>query len=175
MADLEQAPSVPEVQKKEADPVILEINQRIEEAFDIFDHEQNKTVDVREVGTVIRSLGCYPTQSELNDMIQEIEEEEPTGFILYDKFQPMMARVLIEGRYKPVSEEQLLKAFKVLDKDKKSYLTPEQLKEYMTTEGEAFQQEEIEEMLQASVDPEKKTINYHEFVTLILGEENQPG
>ena len=43
---------------------------RIEEAFDIFDHEQNKTVDVREVGTVIRSLGCYPTQSELTDMIQ---------------------------------------------------------------------------------------------------------
>ena len=46
-------------------------------------------------------------------LLQEIEEEEPTGFILYDKFQPMMARVLIEGRYKPVSEEQLLKAFKV--------------------------------------------------------------
>lgn len=32
---------------------------------------------------------------------------------MYEKFHPMMARVLLEGRYKPVSEEVLLKAFKV--------------------------------------------------------------
>ena len=43
---------------------------RIEDAFDIFDHEQNKTVDVRELGTIIRSLGCYPNEAELQDMIQ---------------------------------------------------------------------------------------------------------
>lgn len=61
---------VPEVPKKEVDPVLAEINKKIEEAFDIFDHEHNKTVDVRELGTIIRSLGCYPTESELHDMIQ---------------------------------------------------------------------------------------------------------
>ena len=32
-------------------------------------------------------------------MIQEVEEEEPTGFIRFEKFQPMMARVLMERRY----------------------------------------------------------------------------
>ena len=32
-------------------------------------------------------------------MIQEVEEEEPTGFIRLEKFQPMMARVLMERRY----------------------------------------------------------------------------
>ncbi len=31
-------------------------------------------------------------------MIQEVEEEEPTGFIRYEKFQPMMTRVLVERR-----------------------------------------------------------------------------
>ena len=36
----------------------------------MFDHEQNKTVDVREVGTIIRSLGCFPNEAELQDMIQ---------------------------------------------------------------------------------------------------------
>jgi Ca2+-binding EF-hand superfamily protein len=140
---------------------------RIEDAFDIFDHEQNKTVDAREIGTIIRSLGCYPSESELQDMLQEIEEEEPTGFVTYEKFHPMMSRVLLEGRYKPISEEMLLKAFKVLDRDKKSYLTPEELKEFMTTEGEPFQQEEIEEMLQAAVDSDRK-VNYHDYVTIML-------
>ena len=44
---------------------------------------------------------------------KEVEEEEPTGFICFEKFQPMMARVLIESRYKPASEDQLLNAFQV--------------------------------------------------------------
>ncbi len=52
----------------------------------------------REVGTIIRSLGCCPSEAELHDMLQEVEEEEPTGFIRYKKFQPMMARVLVERR-----------------------------------------------------------------------------
>lgn len=33
----------------------------------------------REVGTIIRSLECYPSEAELQDMLQEVEEEEPTG------------------------------------------------------------------------------------------------
>ena len=52
----------------------------------------------REVGTIIRSLGCYPSEAELGDMLTEVEEEEPTGFIRLEKFQPMMARVMIEKR-----------------------------------------------------------------------------
>ena len=52
------------------------------------------------MGTIIRSLHCYPSEAELHDMIQEVEEEEPTGFIRLEKFQPMMARVLMERRYK---------------------------------------------------------------------------
>ncbi len=33
--------------KLEKDPVLADINKRILEAFDIFDHDGNKTVDVR--------------------------------------------------------------------------------------------------------------------------------
>ena len=31
-------------------------------------------------------------------MLSEVEEDEPTGFIRLDKFQPMMARVLLEKK-----------------------------------------------------------------------------
>jgi Ca2+-binding EF-hand superfamily protein len=53
----------------------------------------------REVGTIIRSLGCYPSEAELGDMLTEVEEEEPTGFVRWEKFQPMMVRVLLEKKY----------------------------------------------------------------------------
>ncbi len=35
----------------------VEIQTRIQDAFEVFDHEHNNTVDVREIGTIIRSLG----------------------------------------------------------------------------------------------------------------------
>lgn len=34
-----------------------EIQKRISDAFEVFDHEHNNTVDLREIGTIIRSLG----------------------------------------------------------------------------------------------------------------------
>lgn len=40
-------------------------------------------------------------------------------------------------------------------------------------EGEAFSQEEMDEMLQAAVDPDKGTILYKDFVTLMLPEAEQ--
>ena len=45
--------------------MLIEISNRILGAFDIFDHEANKTVDVREVGTIIRSLGCCPSEGKV--------------------------------------------------------------------------------------------------------------
>ena len=37
----------PEGKPLESDPILADINKNIEDAFDIFDHESSKTVDVR--------------------------------------------------------------------------------------------------------------------------------
>ncbi|CAI5770630.1 regulatory complex 8 [Podarcis lilfordi] len=118
-----------------AESAITEIHKKITEAFEVFDHECNKTVDVREIGTIIRSLGCCPSEGDLHDMIAEVEEEEPTGFIRLEKFLPMMTRVLTERRYRPIPEDILLRAFEVLDQNKCGHLTKDELVKYMTEEG----------------------------------------
>ena len=64
-----------------------ELKRKIGEAFDIFDHESNKTVDVREIGTIVRSLNCCPSEAELGDILNDIEEDEPTGYIRFEKFE----------------------------------------------------------------------------------------
>ncbi len=71
-------------------------------------------------------------------------------------------------RYQPSSEEMLLKAFEVLDQDRKSHLSAEELKKLMTDEGEPFTTEELEEFLTAAVDQEKGVVQYREFVTTML-------
>ena len=43
------------------------------EAFFLFDYDKDKKITTRELGAVIRSVGLNPTQSELNEMIKEVE------------------------------------------------------------------------------------------------------
>uniref|UniRef100_A0A8C3FQ49 EF-hand calcium binding domain 2 n=1 Tax=Chrysemys picta bellii TaxID=8478 RepID=A0A8C3FQ49_CHRPI len=165
--------------------IIADIQKKITDAFEVFDHECNKTVDVREIGTIIRSLGCCPSEGELHDMLAEVEEEEPTGYIRLEKFLPMMTKVLMErsslvyktptdfsGRYRPIPEDVLLRAFEVLDANKCGHLTKEELVKYMTEEGEPFTQEEMEEMLSAAVDPETNTVRYRDYITMMVVDEN---
>ncbi|KAG6926504.1 EF-hand calcium binding domain 2 [Chelydra serpentina] len=152
--------------------IIADIQKKITDAFEVFDHECNKTVDVREIGTIIRSLGCCPSEGDLHDMLAEVEEEEPTGYIRLEKFLPMMTKVLMERRYRPVPEDVLLRAFEVLDANKCGHLTKEELVKYMTEEGEPFTQEEMEEMLSAAVDPETNTVRYRDYITMMVVDES---
>uniref|UniRef100_A0A287D8H1 EF-hand domain-containing protein n=1 Tax=Ictidomys tridecemlineatus TaxID=43179 RepID=A0A287D8H1_ICTTR len=151
---------------------LAEFHKKIKEAFEVFDHESNNTVDVREIGTIIRSLGCCPSEGELHDLLAEVEEEEPTGYIRYEKFLPVMTKVLLERRYRPIPEDVLLRAFEVLDSAKRGFLTKEELIKYMTEEGEPFSQEEMEEMLSAAIDPDSNSINYKEYITMMVIDEN---
>lgn len=77
-----------EEQPKPAPPPseqVIEAKKKIGDAFSVFDREGKNVCDVREVGTIIRSLNVYPTEKQLQRWIHEIEEEEPTGFIVYEK------------------------------------------------------------------------------------------
>ncbi|XP_048213082.1 dynein regulatory complex protein 8 [Perognathus longimembris pacificus] len=152
--------------------IVAEFHKKIKEAFEVFDHELNNTVDVREIGTIIRSLGCCPSEGELQDLIAEVEEEEPTGYIRFEKFLPVMTKVLLERRYRPVPEDILLRAFEALDSAKRGFLTKEELIKYMTEEGEPFSQEEMEEMLSAAIDPESNSMNYKDYITMMVIDES---
>ncbi|KAM9317169.1 dynein regulatory complex protein 8 [Gastrophryne carolinensis] len=155
-------------EKEAAETLVSDLQKKITEAFEVFDHESNKTVDVREIGTIIRSLGCCPTEGELHDMLAEVEEEEPTGFIRFEKFMPIMTKVLLERRYRPISEDVLQRAFEVLDDNKRGFLTKDELIKYMTEEGEPFTQEEMEEMISAAVDPDKNIVPYKDYVSMMV-------
>ncbi|XP_004400537.1 PREDICTED: uncharacterized protein LOC101363217 [Odobenus rosmarus divergens] len=147
---------------------VAEYHKKIKEAFEVFDHEANNTVDVREIGTIVRSLGCCPSEGQLHDLLAEVEEEEPTGYIRFEKFLPVMTKVLLERRYRPSPEDMLLRAFEVLDPSKRGFLTREELIKYMTEEGEPFSQEEMEEMLSAAIDPGSNSIHYKDYIAMMV-------
>ncbi|XP_077569180.1 dynein regulatory complex protein 8 [Stigmatopora nigra] len=134
-----------------------ELEKKIRAAFEAFDYQANGTVDVREIGTIIYSLGRFPTQADLHNFIAEVEEDQ-TGYIHLDRFLPAMTGILVEHKFPPISEDVLLQAFEVLDEEKKGYLDPDDLSQYLMEEGEVFTQEEMDEMLTALTDHETNLI-----------------
>ncbi|CAL8363580.1 unnamed protein product [Gadus morhua 'NCC'] len=152
--------------RERAEILVTGVHKRINDAFQVFDHDLNKTVDVREIGAIVRSLGCFPTEAELLDIIDEVEE--PNGFICFERFLPTMSKILMENKYRPIPEDTLLKAFEVLDQQKKGHLEPNELTEYMRQGDEPFTQLEMEEMLSSAVEPDSNLIYYKDFVNMMV-------
>ncbi|KAJ3358631.1 Dynein regulatory complex protein 8, partial [Kappamyces sp. JEL0680] len=97
----------------------------------------------------------------------QMEEDEPSGYVTWSKFQ-LVASQIMNGKY-PVKddEEVLFRAFQVLDEEKKGYLLPEDIRKFLTTMGEPFTQEEIEEMLAACTDPTENKVYYEDYVQVL--------
>merc|ERR1719440_718700 len=144
-----------------------ETYKAIKDGFALFDRDGKGVCDVREIGTIVRHIGICPTEIELRDLITEIEEEEPTGFIRFEKFERMMSRVLLENQYPRDSEDKLLRAFRTLDPDNKGYVEAEKVRTLLTTHGERFSQEEIDDFLHFAVDAESGLLYYEDYVMQI--------
>ncbi|XP_072321330.1 dynein regulatory complex protein 8 [Eucyclogobius newberryi] len=153
--------------RQNAEAMASDLHKKIKVAFEAFDYEGNNTVDVREIGTIIFFLGCFPCQADLHDFIAQVEEDH-TGYIHLGKFLPVMTTVLLENKFPPISEEKFLQAFEVLDKEKKGYLEPEELTKYMMQEGEVFTQEEMDEMLTALTDQKNNVVYYKDLVDQLI-------
>ena len=46
----------------------------------------------------MRALGCCPTEQNVHDVILECEEDDRPGVIKYERFEPVMTRILLEKR-----------------------------------------------------------------------------
>ncbi|XP_063630601.1 dynein regulatory complex protein 8-like [Cydia splendana] len=75
-----------------------DMEKKIMEEFEVFDHSGKQVVDVREIGTILRSLGCCPTEAEVQEVILATENKEATGNIPLSNFLPYMCKVLMEHR-----------------------------------------------------------------------------
>ncbi|XP_054587840.1 dynein regulatory complex protein 8 isoform X1 [Nothobranchius furzeri] len=145
---------------------VSDIHKKITTAFKLFDYDANNTVDAREISTIVFSLGCFPSQADLHQIIAEVEEGS-SGYVHLDTFLPVMTKVLLEHRFPPIPVEHILRAFEVLDKENKGHLEEGELTKYMTEEGEPFTNKEMEEMLAVLLNNKRGLVYYRDAVGLL--------
>lgn len=136
----------------------------IKEAFAMFDKDGDGFITTNELGTVMRSLGQNPTQAELQDMINDVNAAGRNGKIDFPEFLTLMARKLKDED----SEEEILEAFRVFDRDGNGFISTAELRHVMTSIGEKLSEDEVNRMIKEADADGDGQINYNEFVGIIM-------
>ncbi|KAI4493099.1 hypothetical protein M0802_009649 [Mischocyttarus mexicanus] len=147
------------------EPTSLE--KRLCEAFDVFDNARNNEVDVRDLGTIIRALGCIVTEAELQEIQVQIEDVE-NNCVPLKKFVEYMHKAISERKFKPAEPEDLLKAFQLLDPDNRGYIMKDDLEKTLMEIGEPFTKEEVADMMSVACDSATNRIYYEHYINLLI-------
>ncbi|CAG9826570.1 unnamed protein product [Diabrotica balteata] len=132
------------------------------EAFMLFDKDEDGTITMAELGVVMRSLGQRPTETELRDMVNEVDQDG-NGTIEFNEFLQMMSKKMKDAD----GEEELKEAFRVFDKNNDGLISSNELRHVMTSLGERLSEEEVDDMIkEADLDGDGQ-VNYEEFVTIL--------
>jgi calmodulin len=147
---------------------------RIREAFDLFDKDKADAIIQEEVGTVMRALGAYPTERALVlEILPEMQDEDPTGFISYARFEKKMLQILASKECEPDSGDVLLQAFRTIDTENTGYISAELMEELLTTRGTPFRPKELELFMMEAKDNDTGNIYYEDYVALLMKNQQQ--
>ncbi|XP_054286889.1 calmodulin-beta-like isoform X1 [Macrosteles quadrilineatus] len=132
------------------------------EAFMLFDKDEDGTITMAELGVVMRSLGQRPSETELRDMVNEVDQDG-NGTIEFNEFLQMMSKKMkgAEG------EDELREAFRVFDKNNDGLISSTELRHVMTNLGEKLTDEEVDDMIKEADLDGDGMVNYDEFVTIL--------
>ncbi|XP_018349202.1 PREDICTED: EF-hand calcium-binding domain-containing protein 2-like isoform X2 [Trachymyrmex septentrionalis] len=153
--------------KLSIEPPLLE--KRLCEAFDVFDNASVGEVNVRDLGTIIRALGCVITEAELQEIQVEVEDVE-NNCVRISRFVEYMSKAINERKFKPAEPEELLKAFQLLDPENHGYIMKDDLEKSIMEIGEPFTKEEVADMMAVACDAETGKINYEHYINLLIVE-----
>ncbi|XP_050428126.1 neo-calmodulin-like [Adelges cooleyi] len=138
--------------------------KEFQEAFRLFDKDGDGSITKEELGRVMRSLGQFAREEELETMLQEVDIDGDGAF----SFQEFVEIVYNMGgtaeKTADQEEKELRDAFRVFDKHNRGYISASDLRAVLQCLGEDLSEEEIEDMIkEVDVDGDGR-IDFYEFV-----------
>ena len=134
------------------------------QAFFQFDKDGDGTITTKELGVVMRSLGQNPTDSELQEMINEVDENG-NGTIEFDEFIALMARKLKETD----SDDEMTETFKLFDRDGDKLISIAEMRNVIINMGETnISDDDIVQIIKKANDNTNEThITFKQFVKMM--------
>ena len=135
----------------------------LQDIFDQFDKDKDGKISGKELSNAMVSMGQNPTEEEINEMVREVDLNQD-GKIDFDEFMILMTKSSPDTQ----TEEEVINAFRVFDKEGNGLIASSELKHIMMTIGDKMSEEEAAEMVnEADIDGDGM-INYEEFVRMMM-------
>jgi len=150
--------------------VTAEQKEEFRAAFDIFvEDSTDGTITTKELGKVFRMLGQNPTEQELQEMVDEVDEDG-SGTIDFDEFCQMMGKQLEAEKLENIPErpeKELAEAFRIFDINGSGYLETAELEAAFKLTGEPVEAWEIEALLLDGDKNEDGRLDYEEWIDMM--------
>jgi troponin C len=139
-------------------------------AFDIFvEDSEDGTISTKELGKVLRMLGQNPSEQELQEMVDEVDEDG-SGTIDFEEFTQMMSMQLAAEALQQIPErpeKELAEAFRVFDKNCDGYLDFDEIKVILDACGEKFEEWEIKTFIAEGDKNDDGKMDYEEWIDIM--------
>jgi len=132
-------------------------------AFTLFDADGDGTISIKELQEVMKSLNLNPTETEIEDMINEVDSDR-NGTIDFEEFCKMMTNPTKEVDF----EAEMKSAFGVFDHDGSGTISLDELRKVMQSFGEILTDEELDTMIKEVDTDGDGQIDYKEFMQFML-------
>ena len=148
-----------EEEEKKPENVSPEVYQDIKTLFEVFDEENTGYVDINELFVIMKALDVKPLEEEEEDLIKKADPDKKGCFTMDGLLS------IMEEKLKPTDTmEDLIEQLNILNKKKDggTIATPE-LKQYLTTMGSKFSEEEAEELIKEADPKNDGIVNIEAF------------
>ena len=118
--------------------------EELREVFLLFDKDDDGKITAEEIGLVMKSFGKNPTDIELQDIVNEVDENS-NGVIDFCEFIQIMTKIEQDS----IEDSELYEAFMMFDLDKNGIMDKHELSYLMENIGENLSEYEIDRIFRS--------------------------
>jgi calmodulin len=125
----------------------------------LFDKDQDGKVNRKELALIMRAIGTYPTEAELDAWMKKA----PKGMEM-----AAFMQVLKEKAGNPLSQDRVMRAFSVFDEAGTGKCPAQEVRHVMTNLCERMSEEEVDELLQMADMDGDGNMDYKKLVSKLF-------
>ncbi|CAG9314077.1 unnamed protein product [Blepharisma stoltei] len=140
------------------------MESEIDRVFNYFDKDSSGYIDLSELGNALRCLGLTPSNAQVEELMKkaDVNADSKLGKC---EFTYMYKEISVD---KKVTIEDLIKEFKVFDKDNSGYISVQELDEILCSQGEPMSRDEVRELLKDFDQDKNGRVSIVELATGLL-------
>lgn len=133
------------------------------DAFQMFDKDGNGFITTGELKSLMRCLGCNPTDSEVQQIINEVDADG-NGKVDLPEFIQLMEKMTNSTE----EHASTMEAFRVFDGDGRGYIPTKLLREVIMKSLDQVSMHEVNDLLKISGLSDDRNLSYDEFAKLVM-------